>query len=188
MHGDTVYLRAVEVDDADALHDLLNDPETHLTTVTSQPFVPLSVANVRALLEQRSTGTADRTGGVWFTAVAQDGGMVLGIAAMFNLSSHNRVGEVGIALRPDARGKGYGRDILALLCRYGFRMRGLRRIGLGTAASNLAMRTIAERVGFIQEGVRRQHDYDGDGYRDVVVYGLLRDEWNAPDRGSERLS
>jgi hypothetical protein len=45
---------------------------------------------------------------------------------------------------------------------------------LETLASNTAMRRTAEACGFTHEGTQREREYDGDGFADMVIYGLLR--------------
>jgi RimJ/RimL family protein N-acetyltransferase len=95
-----------------------------------------------------------------------------------------RVAHVGIALLPAARGHSYGRDAVTIICRYGFRLRLLRRIELETGATNTAMRTVAERVGFTLEGMLRERYYDGTGFGDVALYGLLDREWRDPAEAS----
>ncbi|MEE3918123.1 GNAT family protein [Micromonospora sp. BRA006-A] len=78
---------------------------------------------------------------------------------------------------PEARGQGYGTEVIRLLCRYGFRNRNLRRLEIETLAANTAMRRTAERCGFVHEGTQRERGYDGDGFGDMVIYGLLRRDW-----------
>jgi RimJ/RimL family protein N-acetyltransferase len=53
----------------------------------------------------------------------------------------------------------------------------LRRLELETLASNTAMRRTAEACGFTHEGTQREREYDGDGFADMVIYGLLRRDW-----------
>lgn len=50
---------------------------------------------------------------------------------------------------------------------------GVPRITLETARHNKAARRLAERIGFKVEGVRRRAF---DGTRDLIVYGLMKDE------------
>jgi RimJ/RimL family protein N-acetyltransferase len=75
----------------------------------------------------------------------------------------------GISLLPEARGQGYGAEVIRLLCRYGFRNRNLRRLELETLASNTAMRRTAEACGFTHEGTQRERGCDGDGFADMVI-------------------
>ena len=45
-------------------------------------------------------------------------------------------------------------------------------------ATNAAMRKLAESCGFVLEGIQREQAYDGDGFSDIVLYGLLSQEWS----------
>jgi RimJ/RimL family protein N-acetyltransferase len=42
--------------------------------------------------------------------------------------NHNRSAHIGLGLLPSCRGKGYGTDVVAVLCRYSFVVRGLHRL------------------------------------------------------------
>lgn len=42
---------------------------------------------------------------------------------------------------------------------------------------------IAERLGFVREGVHRHAERIGDRYLDLVVYSVLADEWSARHAG-----
>jgi RimJ/RimL family protein N-acetyltransferase len=176
LYGPDVYLRATTPDDAEQFHDLWNDPETHLL-VGQVPFVPISPDWVRTRLDTGAKTEPDRTGDAWLAAVARADDTVLGIAGLWGFVPFLGYAHVGISLRPSVRAAGHGSQIVPLLCRYGFRFRALRRIELETFATNTAMRTVAERSGFVHEGTMRGRGYDGDGYVDVVTYGLLREEW-----------
>jgi ribosomal-protein-serine acetyltransferase len=54
---------------------------------------------------------------------------------------------------------------------------GLLRIGLRTTIDNTRSRSVAERLGFTQEGILREAAAFPDERRDLVVYGLLAREW-----------
>ena len=47
-------------------------------------------------------------------------------------------------------------EVLQLLCRYGFVVRGLHRLQIETLVDNLPMLAAAAGVGFLTEGARRQ--------------------------------
>jgi RimJ/RimL family protein N-acetyltransferase len=87
-----------------------------------------------------------------------------------------RIGEVG------ERGHGYGTEAVALLLRHAFADLGLRRVQLQAFSSNAAALRCYAKVGFTQEGVLRQAAYiDGEPV-DVVVMGILREEFADGDR------
>jgi ribosomal-protein-serine acetyltransferase len=49
----------------------------------------------------------------------------------------------------------------------------LHRIEIAAAVDNARSRAIPQRLGFREEGVRRDAERHGDRYLDLVVYGLL---------------
>ncbi len=178
---DRVRLRAAVPDDAADLVGIWGDPETHLLA-SGAPFVPKSVPSVRASLEKDMSETSETFAG--FVAVAAGDGTLLGRCALWGIDAYNQEAHIGLSLVPTARGHGYGRDVVQLLCRYGFRMRNLHRLEIETFAHNMSMRKTAEACGFTLEGTQRQKGWTGEGYGDLALYGLLRTEWASPGHPS----
>ncbi|MFC4019930.1 GNAT family N-acetyltransferase [Micromonospora sp. GCM10011542] len=173
---DRVRLRPPTPDDAPDLFRLNGDPELHLIT-DGEPFLPRHVGQVRARLERQVTEPPDGQTSVLLLAETVADGTFLGRGTLWGINAFNQFGHLGIALLPEARGQGYGTEVIRLLCRYGFRNRNLRRLELETLASNTAMRRTAETCGFVHEGTQREREYDGNGFVDMVIYGLLRRDW-----------
>jgi RimJ/RimL family protein N-acetyltransferase len=177
LRGNLVRLRASDPQDAEFLHELWDNVDTHLVA-DDGPYVPRSVAAQRAELEknlQPQDGPPPRD--IFMVAESQTDGALIGTGGLWGIDRFNRVAHLGIVLLPAQRGKGYGAAIIELLCEFGFRLHNLRRLELETLGSNLAMRRTAEKVGFSLEGVQRERDFTGDGYSDIAIYGLLRTEW-----------
>src|ERR1700728_3332286 len=173
--SERVRLRPMIPDDATVLYEMWSDPEHHLITDDS-PMLVESLAAKRARLE-KSLADQD-VPSAKFTAETIADGTVIGACSLWGLDAFNQFGHIGISLLPAARMQGYGREMMGLLCHYGFRFRNLHRIELETLATNTAMRKLAESCGFVLEGVQREQAYDGDGFSDIVLYGLLRQEWS----------
>jgi RimJ/RimL family protein N-acetyltransferase len=161
-------------DDVTVLYDMWSDPEHHMIT-NGSPLLIEPLAARRARLEKAQAEPDPQT--ARFTAETVADGTVIGMCSLWDIDAFNQFGHVAISLLPAVRGQGYGREMLQLLCRYGFRFRNLRRIELETLATNAAMRKLAESCGFVHEGTQREQAYDGDGFSDIVLYGLLRQEW-----------
>ena len=81
---------------------------------------------------------------------------------------------VGYWLRPEARGRGAATIALQLVARWAFDEVGVQRLELTTAPENVASQRVAERAGFIREGVlRRLVATKTNGRQDTVLFSLL---------------
>ncbi|MFJ9545745.1 GNAT family N-acetyltransferase [Streptomyces erythrochromogenes] len=112
-----------------------------------------------------------------FSVVELATGDLAGEALLWGIDTHNRCAHLGISMRPGLRGRGLGREVVGLLCRYGFTVRGLARLQVETLAGNAAMIGAATAAGFVREGVLRRSAWVYGRFEDEVVLGLLADEW-----------
>jgi RimJ/RimL family protein N-acetyltransferase len=91
-----------------------------------------------------------------FSVLAVADAELAGEAVLWGTDLHNRLAHVGLALLPGFRGRGWGVEVLRLLCCYGFAVRGLNRLQLETGAGNTPMLRAAASAGFRKEGVLGQ--------------------------------
>jgi RimJ/RimL family protein N-acetyltransferase len=82
--------------------------------------------------------------------------------------------EIGLALLPEARGRGHGTQAHRLLARYLFAHTTAHRIQASTEVDNIAEQKALDRAGFTREGVTRAAGWRDGAWRDGVTYGLLR--------------
>ena len=108
-----------------------------------------------------------------------DADRLAGEALVWGIDLHNRTAHLGVSLLPQFRGRGFGTDVVRVLCDYGFSLRGLHRLQVDTLADNEAMVRAATGLGFVREGVLRRSAWVAGGFADVVVLGLLADEYGA---------
>jgi RimJ/RimL family protein N-acetyltransferase len=81
--------------------------------------------------------------------------------------------EVGIGLREEARGRGYGREALALLTDWLFEHANADVVEAPTDPDNVAMRTVFQRVGWTLAGPLTEFG------REWVIYRFTRRRWAA---------
>lgn len=91
--------------------------------------------------------------------------------------ARDRRAELGYWLGTDAWGHGFATEAADALVGFGFREMSLARIYAQVIAGNDASCRVLEKLGMLNEGVRRKHLRKGKRLHDVVLYGLLRDEW-----------
>jgi RimJ/RimL family protein N-acetyltransferase len=86
--------------------------------------------------------------------------------------------EIGYALGVDYRGQGLAAEAVRALINYGFRWLGLHRIYAQTDSGNRPSWRVMERVGMRQEGRLREAVCRDGVWLDVLVYGILAEEWD----------
>jgi RimJ/RimL family protein N-acetyltransferase len=81
--------------------------------------------------------------------------------------------DLGIGLRGDMRGKGYGREAVALLTDWLFEHAGAQLVEAGTDPENHAMRAVFRRVGWREDGTVTEIG------REWLMYRITRQQWQA---------
>lgn len=112
-------------------------------------------------------------------------GRVVGDIDLFHMDQRNRNALIGIGIwRAEDRCRGYGTDAMTALIGWAFRHQNLHRIELSVEPENGAAVRVYERLGFVVEGRRREHHYDDGCYRDELIMGLLRRDFEARERAT----
>jgi len=179
LRGELIGLRAQRDSDIEVFEtELLNDVETRMRS-DNRPWRPVPPGSVRRPGSPGDDGDtmSDIGADVKFSVVELATGELAGEALLWALDLHNRSAHLGISLLPAFRGKHLGTDVIRVLCRYGFDVRGLHRLQIETLADNHAVIAAATRAGFVPEGTRRGAAWVGGGFADEVILGLLAAEW-----------
>jgi RimJ/RimL family protein N-acetyltransferase len=102
---------------------------------------------------------------------------VLGSVILYAVDWRHRRAEIGYWLVAGARGRGLATRALALALRWMFDDLGLERAQIVTTPDNAGSLGVARRLGFAEEGLLRGRDIEEGRRIDVVIYGLLREDW-----------
>lgn len=103
----------------------------------------------------------------------------IGFISITNIDKENRKAEVGMLIgEKDYWDKGYGSDSLIALLRHLFYELGFNRIGLEVFEYNIRAKKTYEKIGFKVEGLQRQGLRRGSRYNDILLMGLLKDEFH----------
>ncbi len=88
--------------------------------------------------------------------------------------------EIGYALVPSERGKGYGTEAIQMVVDYLFLVKDSVRIQAPAATENIASQRALEKAGFSKEGLMRKSGHAKGEYIDQYIYSILREEWKEP--------
>jgi RimJ/RimL family protein N-acetyltransferase len=173
LRGSKVGLRARHDEDIPILRTELYDDVVNSSRAEAGPWRPMTPGSKdpRLVVDDKEQGH------VPFSVVELEGGTLVGTATLWGIDNHHRSAHIGLGLLPSARGKGYGTDVVAVLCHYGFVVRGLQRLQIETLSDNDAMLRSAEHNGFVREGVLRSSAWVMGEFMDEVMLGLLVEDW-----------
>lgn len=84
--------------------------------------------------------------------IRNETGELIGTVGLRSLNFRAGHGTLGIIIRADAVGKGYGTDAIRALVRYAFETLGLKRVLLDVAETNVRAHHVYEKLGFVPIG------------------------------------
>jgi RimJ/RimL family protein N-acetyltransferase len=111
-------------------------------------------------------------------AITLRNGSLIGAIGLVIAAEHRRA-ELGYWIAVDHWGNGYATEAARAVVRYGFETLGLEKIHSCFLARNPASGRVLAKVGMTIEGVRRRHVVKWDRPEDLVVTGLLREDFDA---------
>jgi len=107
-------------------------------------------------------------------AVVSDADAFLGFVGIVDLDLAGQQGEIGYVVSREARGHGVAGRALRLLTDWALGDLGLERVELHIEPGNEASIRVAERVGYVREGVLRSVHFKEGIRQDIAMYSLVR--------------
>ena len=174
LRGQKVRLGTYKEEDYELMAEWFQDSYflRHLDAIAARP---LNAAQVKKKIES----ALESNNGFTFAVRKIDTDEIVGMADVEAILWNQGVTWVSLGMGTEHRGKGYGREALTMLIDYAFQELNLRRVQLTVFAYNAPGIHLYESLGFVQEGRYREFlQRDGQTY-DMILYGLLRREWEA---------
>jgi len=168
LEGKNVNLRVAEKEDVPLLEEWMNNPE-----FWGQYFSPLqrTRADIERIFENNPLETK-------IFIVEKKDGTKIGLITNFNvLAPYARTLEMGYALLPSGRGKGYCTEAARLMVDYLFLSKDVACIQATTDVGNVASQRVLEKAGFQKEGMMRKRAFSNGKWRDLILFSVLREEW-----------
>lgn len=173
--GERVRLGVLTHEDAPVIAGWEDDTD-FLRLVDASPARPRTVEEVIRWMDSLHKSSTDFVFGI--RLLADDA--LIGWIALDGILWSQQVGGLAVGIgRRDARGKGYGAEALRLLLDFAFDELNLHRVQLTVFAYNQRAIRLYERLGFQHEGTYREFLQRGGQRHHMLLYGLLRHEWEA---------
>jgi RimJ/RimL family protein N-acetyltransferase len=133
-----------------------------------------------AMLAERIEGMGKAQDEIVLAIRLLEDNKLIGMLGFHGIEWANQVAWLSIAIGdPGYWGQGYGYEVMQLALAYAFHELNLYRLNLTVFSYNSRAIKLYEKCGFKREGIFREYlQRDGQRY-DMVLYGLLRQEWSA---------
>jgi [ribosomal protein S5]-alanine N-acetyltransferase len=174
LETNRLILRQVTQDDANSLLKYLSDKDV-MKYVGLEPFKSIDdaldeISWYKSIFEKRT--------GIRWGITLKDQGEVIGSCGFLNLVPQHYRSEIGVELSGEHWGKGIAGEAFEAVIRYGFEQMNLQRIEALIEPHNKQSQKLAEKQGFIREGLLRNYEFTCGKFDDLYMYSLLKQDFN----------
>jgi len=175
LAGKKVFLRLVTIKDCTQRYvSWLNDPKVnqYLETRWSNQTIETVREFVNTMINSPDN--------YLFAIIENKNGTHIGNIKLGPINSHHSFADVSYFIGERSMwGKGYATEAVQLITQFGFKKLRLHRLQAGIYASHVASKRVLEKVGYKFECSRKAQLKGANGWEDHLLYGLLREDWNA---------
>ncbi len=171
-YSNRILLRALELEDMELMYGIENSPEQWMVSNTTAPYSRYFLRHY--ITHTQSDIHAERQ--LRLAIVERVSGMAIGMIDLFSFDPlHNRA-EIGIAVHPRYRRKGYAGDAVQQLVDYSFLFLHMHQLYVYIPADNTASLRLFKKSGFKRTGRLKDWVRRADGYVDAVVMQLFAED------------
>lgn len=170
-----LILRPVTREDAEDMFEYASD--VRVTSMTR--FEPhRTLEDSRQAIETVFLTRVERGWPAAFALVDKKTNKMIGTCDFWPVSNVEKTFEMGYALNPEYWGQGLMTEAGRAVIHYAFRSYGVDRLELKHVKENKLSQSVALKLGFTQEGIKRQAAKTVYGMDDLVIYGFLKEEYH----------
>lgn len=166
-----LVLRTIAESDAPSIFALVDANRGHLAPWLPWVHTTRSPDDTLAFIRDVSVRDAEGAGCA-FVIEAED--VPVGVIGLDPIQRLNETAMVGYWLAAHAQGRGIMTRAVEAVLAHAFETLDLNRIVLHAAVDNARSRAVAERLGFVEEGLLREAEKNQDVFLDIVAYAMLR--------------
>ncbi len=169
LRGEKIYLRALEPEDLDFVHQIENQEDLWELSATQTPYSRFLIKKYlqnshRDVYEVKQLRLV----------ISDYDQKTIGLIDVFDLEPKDRRAALGIVIAdPADRSKGYGAESLSLICKYCFTHLALHQVYANVAANNSGSIKLFEKQGFEKIGVKKEWNLVNGTYQDEILYQLI---------------
>lgn len=173
--SDSFTMRPLAAADIDALSVWFRDMNDLALFDRSAPL-PVGPEAVAKIWNKDLDSPSPRSS-YWYVGVDNESDAIVGVCGIENINYIHGDGVVPMFVAKHARRKGVGMKMAARIIDMGFGSLRLRRLSTFYRIDNAPTATLINKLGFHREGVLRQAWFCNGRHIDVVMAGILMEDW-----------
>jgi len=169
LKGKHIYLRALEPEDLDFVHDIEND---EAIWEISNTITPYSKFLIKQYLDNAHKDIYEVK--QLRLVISNLKNEAIGMIDLFDFDIKNRRAGIGILIKVlENRNKGFGEQALQLLIDYSFTHLDLHQLYCNIAQDNLPSIKLFESQGFKKIGLKKDWNFHNGNYKNEYLYQLI---------------
>lgn len=169
LNNDKITLRAFELEDSEIVRKWRFDFDNY---DYFYEFTPIS----RYSNEIWVQNTLKKQSEINFIIEDNKSNTPIGMISIINIDCRNQKCEMGRVLigNKKFRGKGIGLEGVNLLINYAFNHLNMRKVYCEVFADNAIALSLYKKVGFLEEGVLKEHIYKNGQFKDIILMAKIK--------------
>lgn len=173
LHTERLILRPPERSDADTFQRLAGRKEIAENTFVPHPY---EEGMAQEFIQSSRSGWEEGDQAV-FAITRKEDRTLVGSIGLKEIDREHKRAEMGFWIAVQHWGNGFASEAGRAVVSFAFGPLELNKVYAGHFDTNPASGRVLQKIGMMKEGVRRQHIIRFGEYRDLILYGILRDEW-----------
>lgn len=165
-----MILRSLEEKDAKGMLEWMTDKE--ITQYMQAEFANRTIEDCLEFINKSHNDENNK-----HFAVCNDADEYLGTISLKNISKRDKSAEYAVIFRKCSLGTGVSLAATKELLRRAFEEIGLNRVYLDVLCENQRAIKFYDKVGFVEEGIWKQHFFLKGQYHDIMWLRMLKEEW-----------
>ncbi len=171
LHGQNIYLRALEPEDLDFIYAIENDEDIWEVSNTITPY---SKFLIRQYLENAHQDIYEAKQ-LRLAICKKNNSQAIGLIDLFDFDAKNKRAGIGIIIQNETdRSNGFGKEALGLMLDYSFQQLQLHQLFANIGTENKASLSLFTTFGFVEIGVKKDWNFTNNSFHDEALFQLIK--------------
>lgn len=173
IETERLILTEIKKEHAEDMFQYLSDPEV-MKYYGISPFT--TIQDALGEMDWYNQIRLAKKGIRWGVSL-KESNQIIGSCGFLNWEQKHFRADIGAELSREHWGKGIMSEVFQAILSYGFQRMNLERIQAIIEPLNIASQKLAEKNGFVNEGLLRKYEYGDGKFDDLFMYSILREEF-----------